>query len=123
LNEKGRPLRRPFVFKKLKSTVFPEFPESDFYRERRSAMPQFLRLILALSLLLMLLGCSKFTRQNYAKITVGSKYADIVKIFGEPGSCSEAPYLKSCIWGNEQKNITVKFMHDKVISFTSTNIK
>ena len=82
-----------------------------------------LRLIIALSLLAMLLGCSKLTVENYSKIKVGLEYAEIVKILGKPDNCSEALFVKNCVWGNEQKNITVNFMGDKVILFTSKNIK
>jgi hypothetical protein len=70
-----------------------------------------------------LCGCSKLTMGNYSKIKSGQKYAEVVKILGKPDSCSEAMFAKSCVWGNEQKNISVNFMDDTVILFTSKNMK
>jgi hypothetical protein len=91
--------------------------------ERNDTMLVYIRLIVALSLLVMLLGCSKLTQENYAKIKTGIEYTEVVKILGKPDSCSEALFVKSCVWGNEQKNITVNFVGDKVILSTSRNIK
>ena len=82
-----------------------------------------IRLIIALSLLAMLVGCSKLTMENYSKIKMGIGYAEVVKILGKPDNCSEALFVKNCVWGNEQKNITVNFVADKVMLFTSKNIK
>lgn len=82
-----------------------------------------IRLIVALSLLVMLLGCSKLTQENYSKIKMGIGYTEVVNILGKPDSCSEALFVKGCVWGNEQKNITVNFAGDKAILFSSKNIK
>ena len=82
-----------------------------------------LGMIVLLLMLAMLLGCSKLTMDNYAKIKTGIEYSEVVTILGTPDSCSEALFVKSCIWGNEQKNITVNFVSDKAILSGSRNIK
>lgn len=82
-----------------------------------------IRLMAALSVLLMLLGCSKLTQENYAKLKMGLGYGEVVTILGKPDSCSEALFAKSCVWGDEQKNITVNFAGDRVVLFASTNIR
>jgi hypothetical protein len=76
-----------------------------------------------LVLVVMLAGCSKLTVDNYMKIKTGIEYSEVVNILGKPDSCSEALFVKSCIWGNEQKNITVNFVSDKAILSSSRNIK
>ena len=76
-----------------------------------------------LLLLTMLVGCSKLTMENYSKIKAGIEYSEVVSILGKPDSCSEALFLRNCVWGSEQKNITVNFMGGKVVLFTSKNIK
>ncbi|MDA8413101.1 MAG: DUF3862 domain-containing protein [Desulfobacteraceae bacterium] len=81
------------------------------------------RTIMLLVLALMLFGCSKLTMENYAKIKTGIEYSEVVKLLGKPDSCSEALFVKSCVWGNEQKNITVNFLGDKVILSASRNIR
>jgi len=82
-----------------------------------------MRMIVLLVLVAMLPGCSKLTVDNYAKIKTGIEYSEVVKILGKPDSCSEALFVKSCIWGNEQKNITINFVSDKAILSSSRNIK
>lgn len=62
-----------------------------------------------------LFGCSKLNRENYDKINVGMDYGEVVSIIGEPDTCDSALMAKNCIWGNEDKNITVKFVADKVV--------
>jgi hypothetical protein len=79
--------------------------------------------MLSMIFLLLLTGYSKLTMDNYAKIKTGIAYDDVVKILGKPDSCSEALFVKSCVWGNEKKNITVNFVGDKAILSSSTNIK
>jgi outer membrane protein assembly factor BamE (lipoprotein component of BamABCDE complex) len=82
-----------------------------------------MRMIVLPVLLALLFGCSKLTVDNYAKLKVGIEYSEVVRILGKPDSCSEALFVKNCVWGNEQKNITVNFLGDKVMLSTSRNIK
>ena len=82
-----------------------------------------IRLVIALSLLAVLIGCSKLTMENYSKIKMGVEYSEVVKILGKPDNCSDALFVRNCVWGNEQKNITVNFVGDKVLLVTSKNIK
>lgn len=84
---------------------------------------KYISLFVLLASLAMLLGCSKLTMENYTKIKMGSKYEEVVKILGKPDSCSDALFVRNCVWGDEQKNITVNFMGDKAILFTSKNIR
>jgi len=82
-----------------------------------------MRMSVLLVLVVILAGCSKLTVDNYAKIKTGIEYSEVVNILGKPDSCSEALFVKSCIWGNEQKNITVNFVSDKAILSSSRNIR
>jgi hypothetical protein len=82
-----------------------------------------IRMMILLVLVCMLFGCSKLTADNYAKIQTGIAYSEVVRILGKPDSSSEALFVKNCVWGNEQKNITVNFVGDKAILSTSRNIR
>jgi hypothetical protein len=42
-------------------------------------------------------------------------YQEVVSIIGEPDTCDSVLGAKSCIWGNENKNITIKFVANKVV--------
>jgi hypothetical protein len=63
-------------------------------------------------------GCSKLTKQNYDKIKVGMEYKEVTGLLGDTASCDAAMGAKSCTWGDEQKNITIKFVADKVVFMT-----
>jgi hypothetical protein len=76
-----------------------------------------LKKLVAVTLLfaVILFGCSKLTRENYDKIKMGMDYQQVVQIIGNPDKCDAALGAKSCIWGKETKNITIKFIADKVV--------
>lgn len=75
-----------------------------------------------LVLLILLAGCSKLTMKNYAKIHAGLTYDEVVSILGQPDKCSDAMFVRNCVWGDEKRNITVKFMADKVVLYSSRNL-
>ena len=70
--------------------------------------------VIGLLISITLFGCSKLNRENYDKIKVGMDYQEVVSIIGEPDKCDSVLGAKNCIWGNENKNITIKFIVDKV---------
>jgi len=82
-----------------------------------------LSILVLLFSLLLATGCGTLTRENYNKLKVGMDYSEVVSILGNPDNCSEVLGAKSCIWGKEEKNITVAFLADKTMIFTSTGIK
>lgn len=70
--------------------------------------------VLAVALCLVLAGCSKLTRDNFDKIDLGMDYKEVIQIIGEPDKCNAVFGAKSCIWGDDNKNIKIKFVGDKV---------
>jgi hypothetical protein len=68
-------------------------------------------------------GCSKVTQENYDKLKMGMEYSEVTALLGNPDNCEESMGAKSCIWGNETKNIKVSFLADKTMVFSSTGIK
>jgi hypothetical protein len=77
-------------------------------------------IVMAFLLYLVLFGCSKLNRENYDKIKVGMDYQQVVSIIGDPDKCDAIMGSKNCVWGNENKNITINFIGDKVF-FLSMN--
>ncbi len=71
--------------------------------------------VLLLCCLLLLSGCNKLTKENYGKLKAGMPYDEVVGILGEDVSCDGALGAKSCTWGDETKNIKIKFVADKVV--------
>lgn len=79
--------------------------------------------ILAASLLLVLIGCSRLTLENYSKIKVGMQYDEVTALIGQPAKCDDVMGLRNCVWGDETRSINVTFAGDKVLVFSSSNLK
>ena len=60
-------------------------------------------------------GCSKVTMENYEKLEMGMEYSEVTALLGNPNSCTESIVVKSCIWGNETKNIKLINVNDNDI--------
>ena len=73
-------------------------------------------------LALLAAGCSKLTQENYAKLKTGMDYDEVTTILGKPDDCSETLGVKKCIWGDEQKHITINFVADKMMLSNAKNI-
>jgi len=72
--------------------------------------------------LLLTVGCSKLTKDNYDKLKVGLDYNEVVKIIGKADECSGAIGIKDCRWGDDKKQIKVKFAGNKVIIFSGKGL-
>lgn len=81
------------------------------------------RTLFGLTLLLALLGCNRLTMENYGKISMGMPYDEVVGLIGKPEKCDDAMGLRSCTWGDETRSVTVNFVGDKVMLFSSNNLK
>jgi outer membrane protein assembly factor BamE (lipoprotein component of BamABCDE complex) len=73
--------------------------------------------------LLLAAGCSKLTAENYAKVKMGMSYNEVTAILGGPASCDDTAGFKSCRWGDDKRQVTVRFAGDKVILHTAENIR
>jgi hypothetical protein len=65
---------------------------------------------------------STVNKAAYDKLKMGMSYEEVVKILGSANTCDATMAAKSCLWGNEQKNISIKFIADKVVFFTSKGL-
>lgn len=72
---------------------------------------------------ILLSGCSKLTPENYAKLKPGLTYAEVKSILGEPARCDDLVGFKSCRWGDESRNITVRFAGDQVVLYSAENVR
>jgi hypothetical protein len=81
------------------------------------------RSLLAMSLILVLLGCSKVTLENYRRITVGMSYEEVTQLIGPPEKCDDVMGVRNCLWGNENGTISVSFVADQALLFSSSNLK
>ena len=81
------------------------------------------KLFLVPALCLLFTACSKVTAENYAKVKTGMEYKGVTGILGNPASCDDVVGFKSCKWGDEKRNITVRFAGDAVVMHSAENIR
>jgi Domain of Unknown Function with PDB structure (DUF3862)/Prokaryotic membrane lipoprotein lipid attachment site len=81
------------------------------------------RFILLITLMTLLAACSKLTQENYDKLKMGMGYDEVVSNLGKPDSCTDTLVAKSCVWGSDRKNITIGFIGNKIMVYSSNNIK
>ncbi len=81
-----------------------------------------MRIIVVVLFLLALSACSKVTRENYQKLELGMSWQEVVRLLGEPDRCEALLNAKSCVWQAGDKSITVRFIGDEVILFSSEGL-
>jgi len=82
-----------------------------------------IRTVIAMGLLLVMLGCSKITLENYNKISVGMSYDEVTQLIGPPDECDDVMGVRNCLWGDEKRAIKVSFVGSKVLLFSSSNLQ
>jgi hypothetical protein len=86
-------------------------------------MRSVVRVITIVLLALAIAACSKVTVDNYNKLKTGMTYSEVERILGAPSKCSDVLTVRSCIWGDDKRHITVNFVADQAILYTSENIR
>lgn len=74
------------------------------------------------AVLLMTTGCSKITQENYSKLKVGQDFDEVVAILGKADECGGAMGIKNCRWGDDKKQISVKFAGNKAVIFSAKGL-
>ena len=82
-----------------------------------------IRTVVAMGMLLVMLGCSKLTLENYNKITTGMTYEEVTQLIGSPDKCDDVMGVRNCTWGDEKRSVNVSFLCGKVLLFSSSNLK
>jgi hypothetical protein len=82
-----------------------------------------IRTVLAMSLMLVLFGCSKLTLENYDKISVGMPYDEVTRLIGPPDKCDDLMGVRNCLWGDETRSVNVSFVAGQVLLFSSSNLR
>jgi len=91
--------------------------------EMRMMRQAFFRIASMTILGFLLSGCgSQVSLDNYSKLKVGQSYNEVKQIIGEPAQCNEMLGVRSCVWGDEKRGISVNFVADKVLLLSATNL-
>ena len=78
---------------------------------------------LVLALLLVMLGCSKVTLENYNKISVGMSYEEVTQLIGPPDQCDDVMGVRNCRWGDDRRSVNVSFVAGRALLFSSSNLQ
>ena len=82
-----------------------------------------IRTLCAMGMLLVMLGCSKVTLENYNRISVGMNYDEVTQLIGPPDECNDVMGVRNCLWGDEKRAINASFVGSKVLLFSSSNLQ
>ncbi len=73
---------------------------------------------------LLLAACgNQLSLENYNKLHVAQSYDEVRKIIGDPVRCDEVIGVRSCVWGDEQRGVTIGFVAGQVLLLSATNLK
>lgn len=98
----------------------PLFPVAAAPSRRARPLP----LLAAAVPLLLLAACGdRLSLDNYNKLQVGQSYDEVKQIIGDPARCDEAIGVRNCVWGDEQRGISVSFVGGKVLLLSANKLK
>ena len=60
--------------------------------------------------------------ENYNKLQIGQSYDEVRQLIGEPARCDEVLGVRSCVWGDGQRGISVSFVAGKVLLMSARNL-
>lgn len=86
---------------------------------------QSLSRIACLALFSLVLGAcgSQLSLENYNKLKVGQSYEEVKQVIGEPARCDEMLGVRTCVWGDEQRGVSVNFVAGQVLLLSARNLK
>lgn len=84
----------------------------------------FLRYGLVVVVYALLSACGRqLSLENYNKLAVGQSYDEVKKVIGDPARCDEMLGVRTCVWGDEQRGISVNFVAGKVLLLSARSLK
>lgn len=81
------------------------------------------KIVVLLAVLTLLGACSKLTQDNYDQVKAGMTYDEVTRILGTATHCDEAVGTKSCLWGDDAKNIKITFLAGRATVFSNQGIQ
>ncbi len=84
----------------------------------------FSRHALVIAGLALLSACgSPLSLENYNKLKVGQSYDEVKQVIGDPARCDEVLGVRTCVWGDETRGISVNFVAGKVLLLSARSLK
>lgn len=76
-----------------------------------------------LATLFVLAACSPVTQENFARLEAGMPRAEVERLLGQPSECAGALGVSSCLWGDQERFISVQFAGDRVLMFSGKGLR
>ena len=74
--------------------------------------------LIAVSLCLLLIACTRVNQENYDKVTSGMTYDQVINILGEPTKTTQLGLgelsTTTAIWECQNAKVVIQFFNDKV---------
>ena len=67
---------------------------------------------------LLLAACNSLTVDNYDRLKVGMTYEQVSDIIGKTKSCEEQLGTRTCVWGDDARQIKVVFIANRATLFS-----
>ena len=72
----------------------------------------------------LLVACSsKISLENYNKLRTGQSFEEVKQVLGDPARCDEVLTIRTCVWGDEQRGISINFVGGQVMLLSAKNLK
>jgi hypothetical protein len=66
----------------------------------------------------LLAACNPLTLENYDKLRMGMSYEQVSDIIGKSQRCEEQLGTRSCVWGDDDRQISVVFVANRATLFS-----
>jgi hypothetical protein len=67
---------------------------------------------------LLLTACNSLSVDNYDRLKVGMTYEQVSDVIGKTKSCNEQLGTRTCVWGDEARQIKVVFIANRATLFS-----
>jgi len=67
---------------------------------------------------LLLAACNSLSVVNYDRLKLGMSYEEVSNVIGKTDSCDELLGTRTCVWGDDVKQIKVVFVANKATLFS-----
>jgi len=67
---------------------------------------------------LLLTACNSLSVINYDKLKVGMSYEQVSDIIGKTESCNEQLGTRTCVWGDDVKQVKIVFIANRATLFS-----
>lgn len=82
-----------------------------------------INVIISVTLMLILSGCSRLTQENYDQLRMGMAKVEVEAILGEATKCEVSVGVETCVWGSEEgRHVKIRFAAGNAVTFSNEGL-